>query len=244
MFKPLKILHNSNKIITNQFISNKFKLVCWNVHKNNKNAKFKKYIEDISVDFLLFQEAKFDDREIIIPNFNYNAAANLELNSKFYGVLTASKIRSTYAKAYLSEGKEGVFGTHKSLLFSTYMFEDMGELLILNIHSINFRENTRFIKELQKLSAIVEFHKGAIIIAGDFNTWNKKRLLVLKELIKSLRLKMVKFDEHNHIKSFMGNQLDFIFYRDLKLINSWVEIDHRLSDHNPLFAEFEKLDNK
>ncbi len=189
---------------------------------------FKKLILEINEDFTL-------------PHFTFDAAANLEVRDKLYGVLTASRVESTLAKAFLSQGKESVIGTHKSLLVSNYSFEDEQNLLILNVHAINFRENQSFNKELERFKELLQTQKGPMIVAGDFNTWNKKRLEKLHHLRKRLGLKMVKFNEHNHIKSFMGNHLDFILYRDLELVKSSIDNSHGLSDHNPLFAQFRKV---
>jgi endonuclease/exonuclease/phosphatase (EEP) superfamily protein YafD len=80
-----------------------------------------------------------------------------------------------------------------------------------------------------------------MIVAGDFNTWNKKRMQKLHEIREKLGLNMVKFSETSAVKVFMGKQLDFIFYRGLELMDSKVVANHGLSDHNPLFATFKKL---
>lgn len=244
MFIPSKLHHSSCISNCKTIVSNTFSLLCWNVHKNNNNkAKFKSYLKNIekNLDFILFQEANFKDNEhFTLPHFSFDAAANLEVRKAFYGVLTASKIESTTAKAYLSQGKETIIGPHKSLLITSYNFDDKETLLILNVHAINFRENKSFNKELERFKILLETQKGPMIVAGDFNTWNKKRLEKLHELREKLGLKMVLFEKNKDIKSFMGNSLDFIFYRDLELIESSVIKNHRLSDHNPLLVKFKK----
>jgi len=87
----------------------------------------------------------------------------------------------------------------------------------------------------------MQAHEGAMIVAGDFNTWNKKRLQKLHEVREKLGLKMVPFAKTSGVKIFMGKQLDFIFYRGLELVESKALAEHGLSDHNPLFATFKKL---
>lgn len=245
MFIPSKLHHSSSKLKSNSKLADTFGILCWNVHKNNnKQKRFKKYLETIErhFDFMLFQEANFrDNDDFVLPHFTYDAAANLQLRDHFYGVLTASRIESTTARAFLSQGKESLVGPHKSLLFSSYDFKDNQTLLILNVHAINFRENQRFNKEIDRFRELLEAQKGPMIVAGDFNTWNKKRLEKLHTLREKLGLKMVEFSKERHIKSFMGNHLDFIFYRDLELIKSSNDNTHGLSDHNPLFAQFKKI---
>jgi len=244
MFVPSQLHHRSCRLSCDRFVPESFGILCWNVHKNNsKNRKFKPYLENIeeNCDFLVFQEANFrDDRHFTLAHFAFDAAANLEFRNTFYGVLTASRVESSQAQAYLSEGKESLVGPHKSLLVSIYPFEDGSTLLILNIHAINFRENRRFNRELERFLELMQSHKGAMIVAGDFNTWNKKRMLKLHELREKLGLKVVPFNHSDHVKSFMGNHLDFIFYRGVELVEYSADKEHGLSDHNPLFARFKR----
>jgi len=218
----------------------------WNVHKNNDNSTFidhlKQKVKQKNIDILMFQEATFKDGELFeLPDFSYNAAANLEVNKKFYGVLTASKVSSLYANAYLSEGQEAFIGPHKSMLLSSYMFKDQSKLLVLNIHAINFRENDRYSKELERFFEFISLYEGAFIVAGDFNAWNKTRFKKLHENANKLHLKVVSFVDDSHVKSFAGNHLDYIFYKGLEMLDSSVEKADRYSDHNPLFARFRKL---
>ena len=245
MFVPSKLHHRSCRFSCEKFVPNTFGILCWNVHKNNsKNNAFKPYLEKLEprCDFFVLQEANFrDDKHFTLPHFAFDAAANLEFRDTFYGVLTASRVESLEAQAYLSEGRESLVGPHKSLLVSLYPFEDGSTLLILNVHAINFRENQRFNKELERFLVILQNYEGAMIVAGDFNTWNKKRMAKLHELRVKLGLQMVPFQEGDDVKSFMGNHLDFIFYRGLKLVESRGDKEHGLSDHHPLFARFNIL---
>lgn len=246
MFVPSILYHQSCHNACKAFLPDSFGLLCWNVHKNNKNRALAIYlgkkVKEKKLDLLLFQEATFRDKAaFILPNFSYDASANLEINSKFYGVLTASTVQSEYAKAYLSEGQEAFIGPHKSMLLSTYAFKDGSKVLVLNVHAINFRENGRYNKELERFFDFIKAYEGAMIIAGDFNSWNKNRLKKLHENAEKLKLSVVTFKESSHVKSFRGNHLDFIFYKGLELLGSAVESEEKLSDHNPLFARFRKI---
>ncbi len=246
MFKPSLLHHSSCGLACAKHVPNIFSLLCWNVYKNNQNnAKFTQFLESENqkrnVDFMLFQEAGFRDEKCFeLAHFSYDGAANLEFRKQFYGVLTASRVESYDAKAYLSEGRESLFGPHKSLLQSYYTFEDGSSLLILNVHAINFRENQRYNKELERFLHLLKAHKGPMILAGDFNSWNKNRMQKLTEITKALSLTCVDFKKTGKVKSFMGKTLDFIFYRDLKLLDGEVMEGHKLSDHNPLFVRFVK----
>jgi len=247
MFKPSKLHHCSCTISSEKSVPNTFDVLCWNVHKNNtKNIDFKTYLEKVekSCDFFVLQEAAFrDDKHFTLPHLTFDAAANLEFKKSFYGVLTASRIQSYNAQAYLSIGKESFIGSHKSILVTHYIFEDNTPLLILNIHAINFRENKHFHLELERLFKLIEKYQGAMIIAGDFNTWNKRRIKKLHDFRENLGLQMIPYKQSDSVKSFMRNQLDFIFYRGIQLVDYSVDSKHKLSDHNPLYAKFKKNEN-
>lgn len=246
MFKPSRIHHSSCGDQCYAYVPETFGLLCWNVYKNNqKHPKFQHFLQKESqkrnVDFMLFQEASFqNDHYFELAHFSYDGAANLEFKKKFYGVLTASRVESRDAKAYLSEGKESLWGPHKSLLLSKYPFEDGSSLLILNVHAINFRESSRYSKEMERLLILLKEHTGPMIVAGDFNTWNKTRMMKLQNIADELSLSRVAFAKTGKVKSFMGKALDFIFYRGVVLLEEEVLNDHQLSDHHPLFVRFKK----
>ena len=246
MFKPSCLHHSACHDHCHTSIPDTFGVLCWNVYKNNrKNSRFQNFlrteVERRIVDLILFQEASFrDDHHFELPHFSYDAAANLEFRGEFYGVLTASRMESSHAKAYLSEGRESMFGPHKSLLLSDYAFDDGSSLLILNVHAINFRENQRYSKELERFLNLLKEHKGPMILAGDFNSWNKKRMEKLQKIAEKLSLTAVSFKKTGKVKSFMGKDLDFVFYRGLELVEAVVIDEHKLSDHNPLFVRFKK----
>jgi endonuclease/exonuclease/phosphatase (EEP) superfamily protein YafD len=247
MFIPSILHHRSCNSDCNSFMPETFALLCWNVHKNNRKIKrFKPYLKELieneKIDILLFQEAHFrDNTSCIFPELTYDAAANLELMNEFYGVLTASKTESKKAQAYLSQGREIFMGSHKSFLLSLYTFKDGVELLILNVHAINFRENRHYHQELEMFLELMSRHKGPMIIAGDFNSWNKNRMNRLNDIKEKLGLNAVPFTKIDRVKSFMGNQLDFIFYRGIELLDFRVIKEHKLSDHNPLLVRFKKI---
>ena len=246
MFKPSKLHHSICQNNASGTIPEYFGLLCWNVYKNNqKHPRFqdflRKEVEKREIDFLLFQEAAFHDAHTFeLPCFSYDAAANLELKGSFFGVLTASRIDSRNARAYLSEAKESLLGPHKSLLLSEFAFKNGEPLLIFNIHAINFRENSRYIKELERFFTLVEGYEGAMVIAGDFNSWNNRRMAKLQQFAQRLSLSTALFKEEKKIKSFMGKHLDFVFYRGLKLEEACVLEGQRFSDHNPLYVRFRK----
>ena len=241
IIKPSLYHHSYSHSVCDDTVPNEFSVLCWNVHKNNDTFSFSNYIEEFSkkkpVDFYLFQEADFKhNTELNLPSLTFNAAANLEKGPAFYGVLTASKCKTTYSKPFLSHGKELVFGPRKSLLLTRHAFEDDSPLLILNLHAINFRENRHYYKEIDNISHIIVEYDGAMIIAGDFNSWSDGRQAIVRHFADALAADSVQFSVDLRT-TFFEHVLDHIFYRGLEPVEAVVE-QVTTSDHNPMRVTF------
>lgn len=130
-------------------------------------------------------------------------------------------------------------GTAKASLITRYRLKGSSkELLVANIHSINFTFGTRaFSRQLDDLVELLSKHSGPMILAGDFNTWNIRRLEILESRVSALKLQAVEFDS-TKVKRFFGYPLDHIFYRGLHLKNKRVK-PTEFSDHNLLVASFQ-----
>ena len=246
IFLPSKLHHKACGKSCKLHFPETFSLLCWNVYKKNKtDPAFDPFLKNLiskkSLYLCMFQEAEFNGETFSIDDCAYDAAANLEMNNTFYGVLTACRTESVSAKAYLSESQESLIGPHKSLLLSTYPLSKEQTLLVLNVHAINFRENSSYKKELEIFAQKARAHKGPMIIAGDFNAWNKKRMEALHKLRSELSLEMVVFDDEK-VKSFMGYSLDFVLYRGMECLEKEVIVDHNISDHHPLLVRFKISD--
>jgi endonuclease/exonuclease/phosphatase family metal-dependent hydrolase len=243
MLTPSKVHHSQCKTDCMQYVPERFGVLSWNVYKKNRlTDRFRTFLKaslDKDVMFMLFQEAHFvSGEDCVLESFSFEAAANLEMEQGYYGVLTASRSAATEAKAFLSEEKEVIVGTHKSLLLSTYAFRDGRELLVVNMHAINFRENGAYEREKQRLLSYLSSYSGPILLAGDFNTWSLSRLALLLKTTEALGLQKVPFSSDEGVKSFLGNPLDMIFYRGLVLHHYEVLDDGGISDHRPLLASF------
>ena len=225
------------------FVPNRFGVVSWNVYKSNLTDKrFARYIEEkqtrYPIDFLLMQEAQIDETSpCSIRRFGYEASANIRYKRRHYGVMSASRIAPFASEAYLTSQAEMLFATRKSLLLTHYRTQNGKTLDIVNVHAINFRENSAYRYEKRRLLHKLKHLDGAMIVAGDFNTWNKTRYTTLVETMQTLGLTLLTPSEK--VKRVFGYPIDFIFYRGLTPLRSDVWDDHRLSDHHPLYAEFE-----
>ncbi len=242
MFKPNETI----KSLKHQDINCKesFTILSWNVAKLTLKNTYKQYlntlIKEEDIDFLLLQEVKKElNKELDIYDFSYVLSPNIETKKHLFGVLSAFKVSCIDTHSLLTKKQELMFTTRKVTLITRHKISNDKELLIVNLHAINFVKNNDFIEELDKIRSVIKFHKDPMIIAGDFNTWNVSRVNTLKKFIHDLSLKKVEFTDDSNIKQVFSNSLDYIFYRDLKLKSSKAIDSKRISDHNPIIATFE-----
>ncbi|PIP88520.1 MAG: hypothetical protein COW79_17305 [Bdellovibrionales bacterium CG22_combo_CG10-13_8_21_14_all_38_13] len=90
--------------------------------------------------------------------------------------------------------------------------------------------------QLNDIAKVVRAHKGPVVWAGDFNTWSKKKLRVMHELMAKLELTEAPFGP-GRMKVF-GNVIDFVFYKGLELRDSYVLPEVQGADHKPMVVEF------
>lgn len=173
-----------------------------------------------------------------LEGYAFEAAANMERDDTYYGVLTASRTMAVEAEAFLSHEREGIWGTHKSLVLGRYLFGDGTSILVANVHAINFRENRAYRQENERIFTYLAEHRGPMILAGDFNAWNATRTRDLLRRAERLNLAHVPVDQQ--VKSFRGYPLDYVFYRGMELREYAVDDTHAVSDHHPIFACFER----
>ncbi len=224
-------------------LKGEFSLLCWNVAKLTLSSSYKDFIESLiqnhDFDLLLLQEVKKSiSHELDIHDYSYVLSPNIETKKHIFGVLSAFKSSCEAEFSLLSKKRELRYATHKVSLITHHRISDDEILLVVNLHAINFVNNSAFKNELDYLYASVHSHKGAMIVAGDFNTWNLKRVQLLNEFTNNLSLKKVEFGDDRHIKKIFTNSLDYIFYRGLNLKYSEVIDSKKISDHNPIIAKF------
>jgi endonuclease/exonuclease/phosphatase (EEP) superfamily protein YafD len=241
MFKPnsfIKSLKHQDEAIRDEFT-----ILCWNVAKLTLNASYKKFtdllIEEFDFDILLLQEVKKSlSHELELHDYSYVLSPNIETKKHIFGVLSAFRASCESEISLLTKKQELKCTTHKISLITHHKLSNGKTLLIVNLHAINFVHNRDFKDELDHIYLAIKSHKEAMIVAGDFNTWNLKRVHYLQEFAQNLSLKRVEFSNESNIKKVFANSLDYIFYRELDLIYSEVIESKKISDHNPIIAKF------
>lgn len=227
-----------------------FTLLNWNIQKQNRNSKwtdeFKHILTDYDPLILLLQECQFIkglENLLHAEKFGFVFAPNFMdiLKNLHSGVLSASHVKHKQSTVIKSYAFEPLIKVPKIFLSTTYWVREREvELLLINIHAINFVGHWKFISQVQQLEYTIRSHNGPVILSGDFNTWNKRRSDILDRILTSAEMNKVDFhnDHKRHIKKFMFfNPLDHIYYKGLDIKETKV-IKTLTSDHNPLIVNF------
>ena len=148
------------------------------------------------------------------------------------GVVTFSQIEPLARCRLLA--MEPWLGTPKATNITQYALSNTDKtLLVANIHAVNFSFGLKhFRAQLEAIVEVLAAHEGPIIFSGDFNTWRRGRQKVLSELMASLDLKPIQFEEDHRVR-FLGLALDHVFVAGLQVMATHTN-EVQSSDHNPI----------
>jgi endonuclease/exonuclease/phosphatase (EEP) superfamily protein YafD len=213
------------------------KLLVWNVYKGKHPRWAKDFCEVVKGhDLILLQEAVTDDKMPALwkskfPNYIWNMAASFNLNpSNSTGVAIGSRVQPTDLRFVRSTGRELFLLSPKIALISQFRIKGRkNKLLVVNTHSLNFTTTAHFIKSIEEKIQQISHHKGPVIFAGDFNTWNPRRWLALVQMMAQLELFPVEF-----LQDPRFFKLDHVFVRGAKVHSTEILHGFKGSDHVPL----------
>ena len=223
-----------------------FRMLVWNIHKQGDSG----WERDLSgfaaaSDVMLLQETVLQPplRHILEDSgLRWVMASSFLLGADDNGVLTATRIAPI--ASCTQRAVEPLIRFPKSAVISWLPITNTRSdtrtgltetLAIANVHSINFELAPDVYRaQLEALADALAGHRGPIIFAGDFNTWNDARDAVVAEIATRLGLTELnlRLDQR---AVFFGRHLDHIFIRGLQLIDVGA-IPVTSSDHNPLAA--------
>ncbi len=223
-------------------------VLVWNILKAKRAtwaSDFQQLMGDR--DLALLQEAVFNAPSD--PLFTTNDGLEWIMARSFrhprtqveHGVKTGCVVAPSEQHFYMSPHSEPVSQTQKLLLTTLYPLEGEGEqLLVLNMHAINFVSVHKYVEQLDQLRAALEPHAGPVILAGDFNTWNPARLGFFKQVARNAGLTEAVMQRQSRL-AHMNQHLDHVFYRGLKLHEVQSLEHYQSSDHAPITATFERI---
>lgn len=198
----------------------------------------KNWIHHFNVDILLFQETVFPDNLFSVAGLSFAAAANIRIRRFHFGVLTAA-IADIYTKTdVMSLARETIVATRKNALMTRYWLSSGDLLMVVNLHAVNFTSRAWYQWEFFRLLKTLQHHKGPLIMAGDFNCWNRSRHNIIQTLARGLSLQQAQPERPGLVKQIFGFELDRIYFRQLTLLHMDALENRVFSDHNPLVARF------
>lgn len=208
----------------------KFELLCWNVHKE-RNRNLAAELARIGTDshLVLLQEAIRTDA-LPLRAWTMVEAFRFTNGGTPAGVATGSSAATIDTHSLYSSGREPLARTPKSALATTMRLHGGLVLLVINVHGVNFRNARALEDQLADLEPIVAAHAGPVIVAGDFNTWTRRRVTVLEAFAARHGLARV-FTERG------APRLDAVFQRGLTVEDATV-VRSRFSDHDALRVRF------
>lgn len=109
-------------------------------------------------------------------------------------------------------------------------------LVVVNVHAINFSVGlARFRDQMEQVRDVLALHDGPAILSGDFNTWSRRRMAVVDEIVRNLSMSPVA-PEVDHRRTFNGHPLDHVFVRGFSVARGESQAVTS-SDHNPITVE-------
>lgn len=242
--ESLKIMGQASKPVMGPTIE----MLLWNVFKCKKKG-WQKDFKTLSCDkdLILFQEAivnsSFDthfnsstQHQWMMARSFINVKTNIET-----GVKTGSTVAAKKYYFSASKHKEPISQTKKMLLATVYpLHHSEQSLLVVNSHIINFVSFAKFRTHLEQVFQTLENHNGPIILAGDFNTWNGKRLKYFNQLAKSFSLVEVEMVRQPRLKHLFQH-LDHVYCRGLEVVDARVHTHIHSSDHYPISLSLRTL---
>jgi len=238
----VKIKSSSHKYLNPSSV----KMLVWNLYKGDKDDWKKEYLKlTKGKDLLVLQEVYLDfQMSSVFYNdpFNYIFATSF-LDTKNRNSPTGVAIGSTVTPSSYqwkrTRYREPVIKTPKMLVFGEYPLKGKKDkLMVVSIHGINFVAAYKLEHMLGQIVEVAKKHKGPLVVAGDFNSWSKKKVKLVEKMGRDLGLTSAKFDSDDRMKTF-GNIIDYTYYRGGKVKNSRVYGESDGSDHKAMELEFD-----
>lgn len=230
-----------NQIIIEEKSTNKFNLLVWNIYKGRKDNFLKDYQRlSKNADIILLQEFMLTNEMLSLFDQNYQWDMGVSFIHKNVptGVINGSKFSSNNVEIFRSPDKEPFVKTNKMTVANYYQLPNGEELLVINIHGINFKRKKGMMRHVRVVEDLITQHDGPIIYAGDFNTKTKWRRNSLDKYLSEFNLKKIEWPDDDRSNLFT---LDHVYFRGLEVNKKVLDQSVEGSDHPALLVEFEAI---
>ncbi len=207
-----------------------------NKEDKNKLKFIKNYLNDNNIDILNLQEAypKFM-REFQSDLKDYKVTGNYrylyfpKINES-NPIITNKKV--LYSKTYRLPHLPSLLNR---IITKTVVIIDNKEISIYNTH-LDYQYLSVKKRQLNKILKLIKKDKNPIILTGDFNLKNNKKIFNnFTEELEKMNIYRVQIDEKTFKPSKYKRAIDHIFLsKDFKLVDKNVVKDIKTSDHYPV----------
>lgn len=218
-----------------------FSVLVWNIHKAKKTGWATDFPRlTLGKDLVLLQEVFLRPAMLRMllqsPGLRWDLAAGFtrRLHDIDVGVMTGSRAEPTDLFFLRSPFHEPVVRLPKMAIGTRYRLAQCErELLVLNVHAINFVRINKFKHQMRQLEKEIDAHDGPVLLAGDFNTWLASRTAFLQDMTANLCMDLAIFEPDRRSRC-LGRALDHVFVKGLKIVSASCHYDILSSDHQPL----------
>jgi endonuclease/exonuclease/phosphatase (EEP) superfamily protein YafD len=248
---PFKILHDDNVLIRFgegkkvHIAEEELSILVWNIFKGQRGHHFREDFKQLAFDkdFVLIQEALVDTHmpklwQDSFEGYQWSVAQSFQYsrNASTTGVCIGSRIEPSKVEYIRARSRELIWFTPKISIFTEFEFNPTPSetsvgvrALFVCTHVLNFVTTKAFIASLHEIALKISEFDGPVLLAGDFNTWNVKRYLAMKDIFHNLKLEHITFDQDKRLL-----RLDHIFVRGFSVQKALVHHTVSSSDHYPL----------
>lgn len=236
---------NQDNAISKESLPESIDVLVWNIYKG-KNESLSEELKELSAesDLVLLQETHLNDKVMNILSTapqSFYMGVSFKMRGVPTGVSTGSTVVPSFID-YKRSKRELGFTTPKISLITKYkLSNNSDELLVINIHGINFVTLPSFKKQINALLEVINNHTGPVFFAGDFNSWSKGKYQFLQSTLIDSGLTEASFKEDNRLRapviSFFkkySNPLDNVFVRGATIREALVLENYKGSDHHPI----------
>lgn len=212
-------------------------LFVWNVYKGQRADEFAKDFKKLAADkdIIMLQEAQIDDRMPKLwsenfKNYEWHLAQSFKYNNDLFstGVAIGSPLTPSKVEFIRSKFRELIWLTPKLTIFSEYDIEGQKALFVCT-HVLNFVPQGHFTATLYAIAEKISNFQGPVVLAGDFNTWNLKRFMIMKSIFRDIGFEHVDLEDDGRIL-----KLDHVFVRGFSVVKAQIHKSIISSDHFPI----------
>jgi len=214
------------------------RLLNWNIKKGEEGASWAADLQKLSEGRNLVTLQEGYETPLVntalqsLPGMSFYMAGAFVYRGTMTGVITGASSEPSRTEFRRSPGVEPILNSPKMTSLSFYKLDSARELLVANLHGLNFVGVDKFEAQLNNVAEALAAHGGPILIAGDFNTWNSARSAVLDTFAKKLGLEEVAFNRPSGDKG-----LDHVFVKGCSIEKAEMPGDVKSSDHYPQIVD-------